>query len=440
MAMRGRKIHRREFVRRAAGSAAGVFAAPWIAPAGVLGRGDAPAPSERIAMGFIGVGGRGQAVMMEFLGCPEAQGVAVCDVKRTERERARDLVDRHHGGKVCAAHADFRELLERRDIDAVSIASNDHWHVLHALAAARAGKDLYVEKPLGLSVEELKALRETVNRYGRAFQFGTQQRSDRNFRFACELALNGRLGEVHTIRVSAPSGPGERTGSETWDPAPVPEGFDYDFWLGPAPVSPYTPKRVINPHWFHVSDYSLGYVAGWGIHHVDIAQWGNGTELTGPVEVEGRAVFPADDGLCDNALSWDVDLLYANGVRMSFTSDGGKNEHGIRFEGPEGWVHVKRGSIDAQPKSLLAGEIGPKEIHLPVSDHHQRNLLESVKTRKKTISPIEVAVRSDTVCHLSDIAMRLKRKLRWDPAKEEFPGDAEANRLLRRAMREPWRL
>jgi len=430
---------RRRFLACSAKACAAV-AFPWIIPSTAIGGGGRPPPSDRVVMGFIGVGGRGQGVMGEFLSRPEAQAVAVCDVKRPMREAAQAMADRHHGGKVCAAYDDFRELVARRDIDAVSIASTDHWHVLHALAAVRSGKDLYVEKPLSVSIEELKVLRAAIHRHGRIFQFGTQQRSDRNFRFACELALNGYLGKVQTIRVSAPSGPGERTGSPTYPIESVPEGFDYESWLGPAPWAPYTPKRVVNPHWFHISDYSIGYVAGWGIHHVDIAQWGNGTELTGPVEIEGTGVFPEDDGLCDNALSWEVTLRYSNGVTVDFTSDGGRNAHGIRFEGPEGWVHVARGFIDAQPRSLLGVAIQPNETRLPVSDHHQGNFLDGVRTRRRTISPIDVAVRSDTVCHLSHIAMRLGRRLRWDPEREEFPGDAGANRMLARAMRAPWHL
>ncbi|MBI4601835.1 MAG: Gfo/Idh/MocA family oxidoreductase [Planctomycetes bacterium] len=432
-------LARRAFLRRA-GALAAAAACPAFVPSEVLGRGGAVAPSERIAVGAIGVGGRGQGVMAGFLASSDARVVAVCDVKRPEREMARDAVDRHYGGKGCAAHGDFRELVERPDIDLVSIASNDHWHVLHALAAVRAGKDVYVEKPLGLSVEELKALRAAVHRHGRSFQFGTQQRSEANFRHACELVLNGRIGRLRAIRVSAPSGAAERTGSATYEPAPVPDGFDYDSWLGPAPWAPYTPKRVVNPHWFHISDYSLGYVAGWGIHHVDIAQWGNGTELTGPVEVEGSGVFPEDDGLCDNALSWDVDLKYSNGVAMSFTSDGGKNPHGIRFEGDDGWVYVRRGFTDAHPKALLGSVIGPDEVRLPASRGHQQDLLDSARTRRPTVCPIDVAVRSDTVCHLSDIAMRLGRKLHWDPEAEAFVGDPDANRMLSRAMRGPWSL
>ena len=378
--------------------------------------------------------------MGSCLALPDVQVVAVCDPKREMREKAKRTVDARYGNQSCSVYNDFRELVARQDIDAVQIASNDHWHVLHALAAVRAGKDVYVEKPLGMSIEEIKTLREAVHRYGRVFQFGTQQRSMRNFRVACELVLNGRIGKVHTIRVSAPSGFRERTGDIRYTPAPVPEGFDYDMWLGPAPRSPYTPKRVINPHWFHISDYSLGYIAGWGIHHVDIAQWGNGTELTGPIEVEGSAVFPTNDGLCNNPLMWDVTLTYANGVKLDFTSDGDRNKHGIRFEGPEGWVYVNRQELDAHPKWLLNDNVGPDEIHLPASTNHQRNWVDCIKTRGQTVANIDVAVRSDTLCHLSDIAFRLGRKVHWDPDREQFVNDPEANRRLQRAMRNPWHL
>jgi predicted dehydrogenase len=291
-----------------------------------------------------------------------------------------------------------------------------------------------------MSMQEITTLRSAVHRYGRVFQFGTQQRSMPNFRFACELVRNGRIGRLHTIRVSAPSGFAERTGLASYAPEPVPNGFDYDLWLGPAPRAPYHPKRVISPHWFHISDYSLGYIAGWGIHHVDIAQWGNGTELTGPVEVRADAVFPDDDALCDNPLSWDAELFYANGVRMHFTSDGGPNKHGILFQGDEGWVFVNRSEFDTHPKSLMQEKIRPGEIHLPVSEQHQRNFLDCVKTRSRTVCPIDVAVRSDTMCHLTHIAAHLGRRLKWDPEQEIFSNDSEANRRLRCAMRSPWHL
>ena len=308
----------------------------------------------------------------------------------------------------------------------MNIASLDSWHVLHALAAVRAGKDVYVEKPLGMSIHEIKVLRDAVHRYGRVFQFGTQQRSSQEFRRACELALNGRLGKVHTIKVGVHAGAAERSGLKTYTPEPVPDGLDYDLWLGPARWAPYTTARLTYPHWFHISDYSLGYVSGWGIHHIDIAQWGNGTELTGPVEIEGTARFPDDDVLCDNPLSWDTRMKYANGVDLIFTGAGPGFEgvrQGITFEGTDGWVWVNRGSLDAEPKSLRKEQFGPDEIRLPVSTFHQANFLECVRTRQKTISHIDVAVRSDTVCQLAWCAFHLQRKLHWDPEKEVFVND-----------------
>ena len=413
---------------------AGVTGFPYVIASSALGKGGSVAPSNRIVMGAIGVGPQGRGVMRQFLHERDAQVVAVCDVKRPAREEAQKQVNNYYGKKVCAGYNDFLELLARDDIDAVSIASQDHWHVLHAVEAARAGKDMYVEKPLGVSVEQEQVLRRTINEYERVFQFGTQQRSSRNFRFACELVLNGRIGRLHTIKVGVPGG----RYSQSYPPMPVPDWIDYERWLGPAPWAAYTENRVINQYWWHTSDYTLGFISGWGVHHVDIGQWGNGSELSGPVEIQGTAVFPRD-GLCDCAVNWDVNLKYDNGVTMNFT-DNTKNKQGALFEGSEGWVFVNRGRIDAHPKSLLAEQIGPNEINLPVSNHHQRNLLDCIKTRSRTVCPIEVAVRSNAICHLSDIAIRLGRRLKWNPEKEEFINDVEANRMLKRAMRSPWRL
>ncbi len=436
-----RKHNRRQFLRTAARAAS--LAIPILVPAAALGRAGRIAPSERILLGCIGLGNMGTADMNALMTIPDAQVVAVCDVKRTMRDQARQLVDTHYGNVNCATYNDFRELLDRSDIDAVNIASLDSWHVLHALAAVRAGKDLYVEKPLGMSINEIKALRAAVHRYGRVFQFGTQQRSSQEFRRACEIVLNGRLGKVHAIKVGVHAGADERSGLRTYTPEPVPDWLDYDLWLGPARWSPYTTARLTYPHWFHISDYSLGYVSGWGIHHIDIAQWGNGTELTGPVEIEGTARFPDEDALCDNPLSWDTRMKYANGVSLIFTGSGpgfGGVRHGITFEGTDGWVWVNRGAIDAEPKSLLKEQFGPDEIRLPVSQFHQANFLECVRTRQKTICNIDVAVRSDTVCQLAWCAFHLQRKLRWDPEKEHFVDDPEANQKLNRSLRAPWHL
>lgn len=434
------KLSRRRFLKRATQTAAAAAAFPYIVPSTVLGRSGAIAANSRIGVGVIGTGGQGRYDMQGFLNSPDAQVLAVCDPKGPMREMAREQVDKHYGKKVCTAYNDFRDLIARTDIDAVLIASTDCWHVLHALAAVRSGKDVYVEKPLALSLEELQTLRDAVHRYGRLFQFGTQQRSLPNFRFACELVRNGRIGELKNIRVSAPCRFTELTNEETYKIEPVPQDFDYEMWLGPAPWAPYTPKRVLSPFWFHTSDYSLGYVAGWGIHHVDIAQWGAGTELTGPVEIEGSGRFPPNDSICDNPVNWDIDMKYANGVTMSFTSDGGKNKHGTLFEGTEGWVYVNRSDFDTYPKSLMKDKIGPNEIHLPASTQHQQNLLDCMRTRTEPVCPIDIAVRSDMICHLSYHAIHLGRPLQWNPDKEEFVNDPAANQRLKRAMRSPWHL
>jgi len=439
-----RNISRRQFFKKAAGAAAGAVSFPYFVPSSAVGKAGYVAPSNRIVMGFIGVGTMGRYDMEMFMNQPDTQVAAVCDVQRKVREAARSRADEYYGKKVCADYNNFWEVTERDDIDAISIASLDSWHVLHALSAVRAGKDVKVQKPLGMSIEDIKVLRSAVHRHGRVFQFGTQQRSSREFRYACELVRNGRIGKLHTIEVGVHAGgPEERYGKKTYTPMPVPEGIDYDLWVGPSPMSPYTDARLIYPHWFHISDYSLGYVSGWGIHHIDIAQWGSGNENTGPIDVEGTAVYPGDDALCDNPVSWDVNFKYADGVRMRFTGAGPGFAgvwSGIKFIGTKGWVFVNRGQIRAEPEKLLQETIGPDEIHLIVSDHHERNFLDCVESRAETICPIDVAVRSDTVCQLAWIAFTLGRKLKWDPEKEEFAGDAEANSMLTRAKRSPWHL
>lgn len=437
-----RKINRRQWLRRMAKTATTSLALPCYVTPSALGMGSAVAASERIVLGCIGMGTRGTDLVRGLLGHDDARVVAVCDVYASQREKAKRIVDQRYDDGACAAYNDFRELCARRDIDAVSIASPDHWHVLHSLEAIRNGKDVYTEKALGLSLAADKALRKACRRYGAVFQWGTQQRSSANFRFGCELVRNGRIGELQTILVGVPHDfpfPNQPV-------QPVPKGLDYQMWLGPAPWAPYTyhrcrpwTKQESYGIWYHISDYCLGGIGGyWGIHHVDIAQWGHGTDHTGPVEVEGTATFP-DDGLADCAVRWNVQHTYADGVRMIYT-DNQQNRQGVVFQGTEGWVHVRRGHIDASPKSLLQSKIGPDEIHLPESPGHQRNFLDSIKTRAETISGIDVAVRSDTISHLTDVCTRLQRKIRWDPSREQILGDTEAARMLTRSMRQPWRL
>jgi len=432
------RLTRRALLKRLGLAAGGALAAPYVITSTALGGEGRPSASERVTMGWIGTGGRGTALLRNFLGLADAEVLAVCDVKQPRRDAARQRVEHHYGKEGCETYLDFRELCDREGIDAVTVASTDHWHVLHSLWAVRAGKDVYCEKPLGLSVEQGQVLRRAVRQYGRVFQFGTQERSSWTTRFAAGMVQSGRIGKVRRITV----GSRYSRASGTYPPMPVPDWLDYDLWLGPAPWAPYTENRIKNSHWQHTSDYSLGWLAGCGIHTVDMAQWGHGTSLTGPISVEGTGEFPPD-GLCNCATGWDVTMAFADGVTMRFT-DGKKNKLGVLFEGEDGWVFVKErhlgGTFDAHPKSLLRDPIRPDEARLPVSNHHQQNFLDAVKSRNDPVAPIEVAVRSDTLCQLTDIATRLGRKLRWDPQREIFPDDPGANRWLTRPMRAPWTL
>jgi predicted dehydrogenase len=438
-------IHRRRFLKRAACVAAGAAGIPYIVASSALGKAGNVAAGERITVGCVGIGPQGTAVMRNFLAQKDAQVVAVCDVKSQVLDAGRDLVNKHYQGTGCAAYKDFRQLLARDEIDVVLVATPDHWHVLAALAAVRAGKDVYLEKPMGLSLAQDQALRTAVHRHGRVFQFGTQQRSSRDFRFACELALNGRIGKLHTINVWSP---GSSQGGDPM-PVPVPEWLDYEMWLGPAPYTPYTKDRCSNSLWWFISDYALGFIAGWGIHPLDIALWGGGEKVACPAEIEGKGVWPTE-GVCDTAMNWNVVCKYDSGVTMNFTGDpfpeewknryGRTTSHGTAFQGTEGWVHVDRSGINAHPKELLTTEFGPNETRLYESGNHVRNLLDCVRSRAETICPIDVAVQADIICQISDIAIRLEQKLRWDPKIERFVDNDAANRRLSRPMRSPWTL
>ena len=441
-----KKITRRSLFRKSAGVAVGAVGFPYVAGSSALGGAGRVAASERISVGCVGVGPQGTHVMRNFLAQNDCRVVAICDLKKPCRDAVSDLVNKHYGSNDCAVYTDFREIIARDDIDVILAAPTDHWHVLVALEAARAGKDIYLEKPMGLSLAEDQALRAACHQYGTRFQFGTQQRSSRNFRFACELVRNGRIGKLHTINVWSPGS----TSGGPLNRAPEPDWIDYDRWLGPAPYHPYTPDRVSNRWWWFISDYALGFIAGWGVHPLDIALWGLGDTIPGPVEIEGKGVWPTPDGVCDTAMNWNVVCKLGNGVTMNFTGNpypedwkkryGRTTGHGTAFEGSDGWVHVDRAGINAHPKELLDTEWGPNDLRLYDSNNHARNLLDCVRSRKDTICPIDVAVQADTLCHIGDIAIRLEQKLRWDPAGERFVGNDVANRRLARAMRSPWRL
>jgi len=429
-----RIVNRRQFLRRTIGVSVGVFGFPYLVQSSALGKAGTVAASERITIGFIGVGGHGRAVnLTNFLGNADAQAVAVCDVETSHMNIARDMVNKKYGNKDCATYKDFRRIIERDDIDAVMISTPDHWHVPISIMAAKAGKDVECEKPT-LTVEEGRILCETMKRYNRVFQWSTEDRSVDVYLRMCELVRNGRIGKVHTVRVELPSGP-DTPGDPT--PMPIPDGFDYDMWLGPAPYAPYTKDRIHwNFRWIH--DYSGGMLTDWGAHLLDGAQWGNDTEHTGPVEVEGKGEFWRE-GLYDSAKEFRIEYKYASGVRLIVTS----GTPSLRFEGSEGWIGNRgwRAKLQAEPKSILKTVIGPNEIHLyTCKAGEQRNFLDCVKSRKDCYFPPEIGHRCFTIAHIGNISMLLKRKLKWNPDKERFINDEQANRMLSRSMRSPWRL
>jgi predicted dehydrogenase len=456
-----KNLSRRDFIRRHFAAALGVSAFSSIIPASALGKEGTVSPSNRIAVGCIGVGPQGRGVMGGFLGLNDARIVAVCDVAKTNLEAARQQVSQRYQDNACATFTDYRELLARKDIDAVLIASPDHWHVPMSVAAARAGKDIYLEKPMGMAVEEDQLLRKVVQERGRIFQFGTQQRSSREFRQACELVRNGRIGKLRQINVwCSASRPGGSTAA-----APVPEGLDYDRWLGPARFTPYTVDKCFDVSapgawktWWYNYDYALGFIAGWGVHPLDIAYWGHPAMMEKPMEIQGKAIIPTE-GACNTSIAWDVNFTFADGVRMQYKGTrngydqvnelndfkdwekkyGQIPDHGTAFEGDEGWVVVYRGGLRTHPTSLADEKVPADGVRLIQSPNHVRNFIESIKSRKPCICPIEDAVQADILCHLSDIATRVDRKLKWNPADEQFANDSQANRKLAlRPIRQQW--
>jgi len=434
---RRKRIGRREFVKQGAALVAGA-AFPFIIPSTALGLRGRPSPSNRLTMGVIGNGGMGIGDMKSFLWHDRVQVVAVCDVDRPHREEAKGVVEKHYAERSAAAafkgvdvYNDFREVLARDDIDLVCIATPDHWHVPISVAAAKAGKDIYCEKPLTRTVAEGRTLSDTIRRTGRVLQVGSQQRSDRRFRLACELVRNGRIGRLSTVRVYLPGG--NQTGLHP--PEPVPEGFDYDMWLGPAPWAPYAKERC-HYNWRHQWDYAGGKLADWGAHHLDIAQWAMGLERSGPIGIEGTAEWPRE-GLWDMPVHYEVTYRYANGVTV-IAKD--REDYGVMFEGTAGSVWVTRDTIRTDPASLAKIRFGPGEVRLYESTWHHGNFIVCVLGRREPVAPAEVGHRSASVCHLGNIALRLGRRLRWDPDRERFVNDPEADRWLARAYRAPWRI
>ena len=433
------RLGRRDFLRRTAMVSAAV-AAPMIIPATALGKGGRPAPSNRITMGCIGVGSQGTGNMQGFLKSPEAQIVSVCDVDRDHRDNAANIVNKVYGDNGCKAYHDFREMLERKDLDTIALALPDHWHSIPSIAAARKGLDIYGEKPLALTINEGKAIVDAVQSNKIVWQTGSWQRSQAHFLQAAELVRNGMIGEIHTVKVGLPTGRPEVTQKEQ----PIPDGFDYDFWLGPAPEAPYTKQRC-HWNWRWILDYSGGQLTDWIGHHGDIGNWGMGTEHTGPVAIEGKGIFP-DDGLWNAATSYLIECTFAPGA-SPVAPKGFKMilpnlfPMGTRFEGDKGMVFCDRGNrLSTEPANLATHQFGPNDTRLKKSDNHAQDFFTCVRSRELTVAPVVPAYRAISLGLLANISMQLERKIVWDPVAETFPNDEEANRKLQRAMRSPWHI
>ncbi len=418
------RLSRREFIGRASSAAAVAIAFPHVTGrAAALGEG----VRSDVRVGVIGTGGRGSAL----LGSAVANVVAVCDVDTRHLAAAAASVEKKIGRRPTQ-YRDFRRLLEDGDVDAVIVATPDHWHALVAVLACQAGKDVYCEKPLTLKIHEGRAMVDAARAGKRILQTGSQQRSDEKFRHGCQIARNGLLGKIHTVKVGLTY--------VNFDPEPVPDSepppeLDYDLWLGPAPWRPYNKNRVHYNFRFYW-DYSGGQMTNWGAHHLDIAQWGLGTDDTGPVEIEGTAKFDPQKRF-EVPVESEITYRYASGAKL-LCSQGPDRETGTTFEGDKGWVHVNRGDIQASSDDLIAQPIPADGVHLYESQDHMDNWFACIKTRKLPICDVEIGHRSATVCHLGNLSIRLGRKLKWDPKREEFPGDAEANAHRFYEYRKPW--
>ena len=434
-------LTRRNFIK------ASSIAVAYVVPSTVFGAGDTPAPSERINIAMIGMGRQAYyANLKPFLHSKDTHVVAVCDVDKWRLDNAKKAVEQYYDAKKtkgtykgCTATGDFRQILSSDDVDAVMISTPDHWHVPMAIMAAKAKKDIACEKPLTLSIAEGRKLADTVKRYGRVFRTDSEFRSLRCFQHACQLVLNGYIGNLHTIRTGVPAGDIACPPQPAMD---IPRELNYEMWLGPAPQKPYTLKRVHppkgygRPGWMRVRDYCEGMVTNWGTHLNDIAQWGNGTERTGPVEVEAKGKYPTE-GLWNVLLDFQAEFKYANGVKLYYKVD---NPY-VRFEGDQGWIQADFSGqkLDANPKSLLKVKLKPNEIHLPLLSEKE-DFIQAVKTRRKTLADAEVGHRTTSLCQLAHIAIQTGKKLHWDPAKEIFTNSESANRLCHRPYRQPWRI
>ncbi len=431
------KDTRRDFIRKSASVLTGAVVAPWIIPSSALGLGGQTPPSGRIVMGVIGTGSQGMSNMRSFIDLKDqVRFVALCDVDAKRLAAAKALVDRTNGSDDCRTYRDFREFMDKETLDAVLIALPDHWHgIIYSLAAMKKW-DIYGEKPICRTINDGKVIVEAVKKNNVIWQTGSWQRSQENFHRGAELVINGRIGKVKYIEVGLPDGV---KGIGTPPVQEVPEGLDWDLWLGPALKVPY--RGVCHWNWRWILDYSGGQLTDWAGHHIDIANWGTGLEYTGPVEIEGTGVYPAD-GIYNAPVEYDITCRYSNGIVMRVANASRLPKGmGTAWYGDLGWIHVDRGNrISASDPKILEEKISEKEIHLYKSTNHFQNFIDCVKSRKQTITPIEPAYRAISVALLGEIAMTTGQTIRWDPEKEEIIGNNVAARLLGRPYRKPWKL
>jgi len=420
------KITRRRMLAHTA-RAFGALAAPWVVPASILGKDGWVAPSERIVLGGVGIGGRGQQVLGDMIAEPDVQFVAICDVRKERREAIKKMADQRYKNTDCVPYQDFHDLLARTDIDAVLIATGDRWHTPLSIQTAKAGKDMYCEKPCSMTIAESRALADTIRRYGRVYQAGTQRRNVANFEYAIQLVHTGRLGKLHTVHANTLT---PTTTSHDWLPAetePPKDVVDWDRWLGPCPWRPYN-SSYVRGGWRGFFDFHGGGILEWGSHTVDLCQWANQADHTAPIEY-----VPNERG---------VDARYGNGVKLVMRDQGwlGLGTCSVRFEGDEGWVEAgDSGRIELSPESLRSEK--PIIAGAGTSPRgHVRDFLNCVKSRAQPRANASAACMAHIACHAAYIACQLGRTLEFDPAKEEFTGDEEANRMRSRAMREPWRV
>jgi predicted dehydrogenase len=418
-------VTRRRFLQTAAAVSVGLTLPRVRGRAATIGEG----VREGVRVGVIAVGNQGKPLMLQNF----KNVVAVCDVDQERLAAARkEIVDRT--GRECPAYTDYRKLLENRDVDAVIIATPDHWHALQTVHAIEAGKHVYVEKPLSLVLDEGRLMVETARKHKKIVQVGSMQRSDRRFRQACELVRSGRIGKVHTVRVGLPAV--NYSAGVVPDSAPPPE-LDYELWLGPAPWHPYNKNRVhYNFRFFW--DYSGGQMTNWGAHHLDIAQWGLDMDNSGPVEIQGKAVY---DEKKEYEVFRETEIVYtyANGVNV-YCSQGPNRKNGTQFEGDKGRIYVDRGKLESDPAGIVQEPLKDADVKLYHSDNHHTDWYQCIKSGQWPICDVEIGHRSAAVCHLGNIASRLGRKIRWDPVKEQIVGDAEAAQMQRYAYRAPWKL